>query len=53
MAKKYGPSRTRWLLIGLAIGLLIGIIMGNPGVGLTDITSPGDLLDALQSVTVL
>lgn len=53
MGKKYGPSRMRWLLIGAAIGLLVGIVLGNPGVGLTDIASPGDLLDALQSVTVL
>jgi hypothetical protein len=52
MGKKYGPSRVRWLLIGIAVGLLVGIILGNPDAGLMDITSPSQLIDVLTSVTL-
>lgn len=29
MGKKYGPSRTRWLTIGLVIGFLLGYVLGS------------------------
>lgn len=51
MARKYGPSRTRWLLIGFVIGLLAGIILGNPDAGIASIVNPSQLMSALQSIT--
>lgn len=38
--RNYGPSRTRWLLIGFILGLIIGLTWANPGVGFTDLASP-------------
>lgn len=50
--KKYGPSRTRWLLIGLVIGLILGILLGNPDTGVMSVMSPSELMSALMSVTM-
>jgi ABC-type dipeptide/oligopeptide/nickel transport system permease subunit len=29
MARKRGPSRTRWLVIGIVIGFLLGYVIGG------------------------
>ncbi len=45
--RKYGPSRTRWLLIGLIIGLILGLTMGNPDISLLDLANPSTYIEML------
>lgn len=40
MARKRGPSRTRWLLIGLVAGFLLGYVLGSIGDPMMIINNP-------------
>ncbi len=46
--RRYGPSRIRWLLIGLVIGILLGLIFAHPTIGVMDIiTGPGQIVEVI------
>lgn len=48
--KYRGPSRIRWLIIGLVIGLILGMVIGNPNLTLGQVaTNPSALMQLLPS----